>query len=177
VLTVLPKALPDRAEWDRRLAAADKQHTVGEKFNNQLAFARSNESVVEAQKYISARFSDCLALDPSSTVPDFPGAGYIPASASADAKTPSAVSTVIALASAVPPAKPAPARPSEFHPRAARAANEGALARGEPDTPSDIWVRRGRREMTCVGYLRCCLRRSSAWGRVPFRRLGGKLGA
>jgi hypothetical protein len=75
VVTILPKMLPDRADWDRRLASAEKHHTVGEKFNSQLVFAQPGESIVDAQKYVSARFTDCSAYDPPPNVPDLPAAG------------------------------------------------------------------------------------------------------
>jgi hypothetical protein len=72
VLTVLPKALPDKTEFEAKLAAADKHHTVGVKFRNQFVFAKATESLTNAQKYVSARFTDCAALNPPSGVPDLP---------------------------------------------------------------------------------------------------------
>ncbi|MGO9837841.1 MAG: hypothetical protein ACLP1X_26940, partial [Polyangiaceae bacterium] len=72
VLTVLPKALPERQDLEAKLSAADKHHTVGAKFRNQFIFANPSESLTEAQKYVSARFTDCSALNPPAAIPDFP---------------------------------------------------------------------------------------------------------
>jgi hypothetical protein len=72
VLTVMPKALPDKSDLEAKLSAADKHHTVGVKIRNQFAFASANESLTNAEKYASARFTDCAALDPPANVPDFP---------------------------------------------------------------------------------------------------------
>jgi hypothetical protein len=72
VLTVVPRALPDKTELHSQLANADKHHTVGAKFRNQFAFARADESLTQAQKYVSARFTDCAAREPPASVPDLP---------------------------------------------------------------------------------------------------------
>jgi hypothetical protein len=77
VLTVLPKALPDREAISARLAAAEKHQQLGMLVNNQLPFAKPNESLVEAQKYVSARYSHCAGPNPDPQVPPLPGRGAV----------------------------------------------------------------------------------------------------
>jgi hypothetical protein len=73
LLTVLPKALPDKADLQGKLAAADKHRTIAEKVVNQFRFgAPTEDDRVEAEKYASARYTDCVALNPPASVPDLP---------------------------------------------------------------------------------------------------------
>jgi hypothetical protein len=72
VITVLPKTLPDKEKLQAHLSAAEKQRVLGAKVQNQLGFARPGESIVEAQKYVSARFTDCASVDPPAAAPDLP---------------------------------------------------------------------------------------------------------
>ncbi|AGP38650.1 hypothetical protein [Sorangium cellulosum] len=72
VLTVTPKALPDKEKLLASLGAAEKHRLVGMKIRNQFQFARPGESLVDAQKYVSARFTDCASLEPPQGVPELP---------------------------------------------------------------------------------------------------------
>ncbi|WP_437285647.1 hypothetical protein [Sorangium sp. So ce406] len=72
VLTVTPKALPDKERLLASLSSAEKHRLVGTKIRNQFQFARPDESLVDAQKYVSARFTDCASLDPPQGVPELP---------------------------------------------------------------------------------------------------------
>ncbi|WP_155798150.1 hypothetical protein [Sorangium cellulosum] len=72
VLTVTPKALPDKEHLLTQLSSAEKHRLVGTKIRNQFQFARPGESLVEAQKYVSARFTDCASLHPPQGVPELP---------------------------------------------------------------------------------------------------------
>ncbi|XXX74130.1 hypothetical protein WMF30_41445 [Sorangium sp. So ce134] len=72
VLTVTPKALPDKERLLTSLSSAEKHRLVGTKMRNQFQFARPDESLVDAQKYVSARFTDCASLDPPQGVPELP---------------------------------------------------------------------------------------------------------
>jgi hypothetical protein len=99
VLTVLPQALPDKAAIAAKLAAADKHHTIGAKFRNQFVFASADENTTEAEKYASARFTDCAALNPPEGIPDFPVTKAKPSDAAAPDSfnaIPSASATVAA---------------------------------------------------------------------------------
>jgi hypothetical protein len=72
VVTVLPKALPDKQELQTKLTAAERQRVVGTKVRNQFQFVEASESITNAKKYVSARFTDCASLNPPETVPDIP---------------------------------------------------------------------------------------------------------
>jgi hypothetical protein len=72
VITVLPKTLPDKEALQVHLSAAEKHRVLGEKVRNQLGFAQPGESIVEAQKYASARFTDCASVDPPAAAPELP---------------------------------------------------------------------------------------------------------
>jgi hypothetical protein len=72
LITVLPKTLPDKEALQLHLSAAEKHHILGAKVYNQIAFAQADESVVDAKKYASARFTDCASLDPPAAAPDLP---------------------------------------------------------------------------------------------------------
>jgi hypothetical protein len=72
VITVLPKTLPDKEALQAHLSAAEKHRVLGEKVRNQLGFAQPGESIVEAQKYASARFTDCASVDPPAAAPELP---------------------------------------------------------------------------------------------------------
>ncbi|WP_438002514.1 hypothetical protein WMF26_44155 [Sorangium sp. So ce185] len=72
VLTVTPKVLPDKEHLLASLSSAEKHRLVGTKIRNQFQFARPGESLVDAQKYVSARFTDCASLDPPQGVPELP---------------------------------------------------------------------------------------------------------
>ncbi|MGC4094557.1 MAG: hypothetical protein QM756_42905 [Polyangiaceae bacterium] len=74
VVTVLPKTLPDKESLQAQLANAEKHRVLGTKVRNQFQFASPTESIVEAQKYVSARFTDCAGLAPPAAVPDLPAA-------------------------------------------------------------------------------------------------------
>ncbi|WP_437567895.1 hypothetical protein [Sorangium sp. So ce542] len=72
LLTVTPKALPDKERLLVSLSSAEKHRLVGTKIRNQFQFARPDEPLVDAQKYVSARFTDCASLEPPQGVPELP---------------------------------------------------------------------------------------------------------
>ena len=71
-ISVLPKILPAKEDMLATRFAADKHSTLGNKVLNQIMLARSDELTIEAKKYASARFSDCVAMAPPADVPDLP---------------------------------------------------------------------------------------------------------
>ena len=75
-VTILPKALPDKQAVQAQMLNAEKHRVLGTKVRNQFVFKRPNESIVEAEKYVSARFSDCSSLSPPEKVPDLPEAPH-----------------------------------------------------------------------------------------------------
>lgn len=72
IVTVLPKALPDKEALQAQLSAAEKHRVFGAKVRNQFRFAKPDESITELQKYAAARFTDCASLSPPPAVPDLP---------------------------------------------------------------------------------------------------------
>lgn len=72
IVTVLPKAPPDKEALQAQLSAAEKHRVFGTKVRNQFQFAKPDESINELQKYVSARFTDCSSLSPPAQVPDLP---------------------------------------------------------------------------------------------------------
>lgn len=73
VITVLPATLPDKSELQSRLSLADRHRQSALSVRNQLLFAQADESTTEANKYVSARYTSCAALEPQGPVPDFFG--------------------------------------------------------------------------------------------------------
>lgn len=105
VITVLPKTLPDKEVLQAHLSAAEKHRVLGAKVRNQLAFAAPDESILQAQKYSSARFTDCASVDPPTAAPDLPTPTPVPLSTTVSANVP---------AEFVAATAPAPSRPPAF---------------------------------------------------------------
>ncbi|WP_437313502.1 hypothetical protein [Sorangium sp. So ce385] len=115
VLTVTPKALPDKEKLLASLGAAEKHRLVGVKMRNQFQFARPGESLVEAQKYVSARFTDCASLDPPHNVPELPSLASVspiessvPVAEPRPTTVPSAVSVPFVSTTSTAPSTAAP---------------------------------------------------------------------
>jgi hypothetical protein len=72
VVTILPKALPNKDDLQAKMAAAEKHPVIGAKIRNQTPFAEPGETLTEVQKYASARFTDCASISRPDSVPDFP---------------------------------------------------------------------------------------------------------
>ena len=110
VATVLPKALPNGESLYTDLVHAEQHRRAATKVRNQFQFARPDESLVEAQKYVSARFTDCSSLTPPAEVPDPPMARSVGKETLALVPDPApTIETVMAVA----PPQPQPPSPSQ----------------------------------------------------------------
>jgi hypothetical protein len=127
VLTVIPKTLADKDTLQAHLAAAEKHRVLGSKVRNQLAFARPDESVIEAQKYASARFTDCASVDPPAAAPDLPAPVPVPLATSVSASLPAEEPAIALSPTAAPQVAPAPSLSAGKLPNAASSATRSVV--------------------------------------------------
>jgi hypothetical protein len=57
--------------WELYRRAA-KHHDIGAKIARQIPYLSNNTNKLVAEQYVMARYSDCLALEPTDSVPDLP---------------------------------------------------------------------------------------------------------
>jgi hypothetical protein len=124
VVTVLPKTLPDKQDLQTKLTAAERQRVVGTKVRNQFQFAGPDESLTEAKKYVSARFTDCASLAPPEQVPDLPKGTSRPADLALPAPVAPEPSSATAQNGRQMTVSRSPPREPEFSPKPTRTADK-----------------------------------------------------
>jgi len=72
ILAVVPKVLPDAADAQARLVAAERHRLPAEKLLRQLVYLNDDDYKVTCAQYASARFVECASEAPSKEVPDLP---------------------------------------------------------------------------------------------------------
>jgi len=85
VISVLPKALPDKSALQELLTSAGKHRLVGLKVQAQLPYLQNADFIRENEKYATARFTECRSLNPDPKIPELPAP--MPAMSSATAST------------------------------------------------------------------------------------------